>query len=65
MEKVRMGVIGYGCRGRGITKNILFNLDGNPIDNRKRYDDKKYRGYHSFDSPFLICAVFLRGGVCG
>ena len=27
MEKVRMGVIGYGCRGRGITKNILFNLD--------------------------------------
>jgi len=27
MEKVRIGVIGYGCRGSGITKNILFNLD--------------------------------------
>ena len=27
MEKVRMGVIGYGCRGSSITKHILFNLE--------------------------------------
>ena len=27
MEKVRMGIIGYGCRGSSITKHILFNLE--------------------------------------